>query len=638
MGKLLYALLFVVVLPAALIAWVRAASPAVSLPTPHAPTLGFVLAALGLIAMLEAMRELLIIGGGLPMNAYPPPRPVATGIYALIPHPIYAGFCTICIGLSLAFHSSAGLWLITPTVILGCTALVVGYEAPRLRARFGTALPTPLLRPPDPGESPPSLRDRLVTIPLLFFPWLILYEGWGHAQATSLPPLLLPGESAWPVLPWTTFAYSAAYPFVLALPFAIRTRTSLRRFFIAGLTAIIVVMLLYITLPLRVPPRPFDPHAWGSFLLELEHADNLRGAVAFPSFHVVWAILAAHAYATISNRARIISATLTSLICISCITTGMHAVADVLLAIPLAFLFWRAPELWSRWITACEHIANSWTCIRLGPLRIINYAAYAALASALGLFLSSSLAGPAHTPALAAIAIVALICAALWGQLLVGSKTLLRPFGYFGSLLGAAASLLLLTLIQGTSTFWLLAAALATSAPWIVLIGRFRCLVQGCCHGSPITGAPGLRYRHPHSRVCRIAALTNIPLHPTPAYSMLASLITGVLLARLWFSHAPLSMITGCYLLLAGLSRFLEESRRGEPQTQIVLGLRIYQWLAIASTIAGACITAIPSPASPATFAPSINSLPLLLVVAALYAFAMGADFPDSTRRFSRLT
>ena len=109
-------------------------------------------------------------------------------------------------------------------------------------------------------------------------------------------------------------------------------------------------------------------------------------------------------------------------------------------------------------------------------------------------------------------------------------------------------------------------------------------------------------------------------------------------MARLWFAGAALSLIAGVYLLLAGLTRFVEESRRGEPQTRIVAGLRIYQWLAIASTIAGAIVTCCPSAPSPGTLHTTWNAIAWSSSIGLVYAIAMGVDFPESTRRFSRLT
>jgi hypothetical protein len=81
----------------------------------------------------------------------------------------------------------------------------------------------------------------------------------------------------------------------------------------------------------------------------------------------------------------------------------------------------------------------------------------------------------------------------------------------------------------------------------------------------------------------------------------------------------------------------MEEGYRGEPQTLRWSGLPIYQWLAMGCLLAGIGLAALPSPVRPAwegwTFAPLAYALPIGLLV----GFCMGADFPESQRRMSRL-
>jgi hypothetical protein len=118
---------------------------------------------------------------------------------------------------------------------------------------------------------------------------------------------------------------------------------------------------------------------------------------------------------------------------------------------------------------------------------------------------------------------------------------------------------------------------------------------------------------------------------------MLWTVLVGLLLLRLWAIQAPLGFIAGMYFILIGLGRFVEEHFRGEPQTAVIAGLRLYQWLAIAFVVGGAVLTTLgPTPApSPEAFDPGV--LPIALVVGAIYYVAYGADVPGSNRRFSRL-
>ena len=109
------------------------------------------------------------------------------------------------------------------------------------------------------------------------------------------------------------------------------------------------------------------------------------------------------------------------------------------------------------------------------------------------------------------------------------------------------------------------------------------------------------------------------------------------LLWRVWTAQPPASMIVGFYLILTGLTRFVEEHHRGEPQTKVHAGLHSYQWLCVAMFAAGAICTCLPSPlALPADAAPPSAWL-VSLAVGLIYAFAMGVDLPASNRRFSLL-
>jgi hypothetical protein len=107
----------------------------------------------------------------------------------------------------------------------------------------------------------------------------------------------------------------------------------------------------------------------------------------------------------------------------------------------------------------------------------------------------------------------------------------------------------------------------------------------------------------------------------------------------LWTTGAPLTLIAGIYLVLAGLVRFIEEGYRGEPMTRIVGGLHIYQWFAVGMVVAGLLVMMIDSPSAPPIGTSAL--LPALAMGLAFFAvcgFAMGVDFPDSQRRFSRLS
>jgi prolipoprotein diacylglyceryltransferase len=224
----------------------------------------------------------------------------------------------------------------------------------------------------------------------------------------------------------------------------------------------------------------------------------------------------------------------------------------------------------------------------------------------------------------------------MWAQLLEGSSKLLRPFGWYGGILGGIIGALTARM-AGVPIVPLL-AAFAIAAPWIQTLGRLRCLVQGCCHGRPATASAGICYRHRRSRVTQLAHLAGTPIHPTPLYSIAADVVMGVILVRLRTLGASHTLVVGTFLMLGGIARFVEESYRGEPQTPTIAGLHSYQWLAIVSLVAGiVCTTLTPVPGPAGFMVPDARLVWAALGVAVVGGFAMGVDFPASNRRFSRL-
>lgn len=633
-GKVLYGAFFALVLPALLVLWARAAAPNVGLPPVVSP-LGWGFAAAGLALVLWATAALAVFGHGLPMNAYPPPVYVARGPYAILGHPIYFGFVLACAGAAMGAGSAAGLWVVTPVAALGCAALVLGYEAPDLNARFGER-PRPLLGLPAHGAGRPSAADRVSAYGLVLLPWLVLYEA---VQALGVAPdavvLLVPGEASWPVWESTEIVYASTYLFVALAPLAAATRIDLRRFMVRGWAATSLVVFLWLVLPVAAPPRPFAPQGRMGALLALERSFD-SPACAFPSFHVVWAFLAAAAWADRFGRTRWLVWLWAWAITASCLTTGMHTAADVAAGLLTALLVLRLPAVWEALRLWAERLANSWREWDFGAVRVINHGGWAALGTLGGVGLAAALAGRRNTEAVLFVAFSGLAGAGLWAQLVEGSPRLLRPYGYYGGVLGVLLGAGTARALFGTNA-WLLIGAFAVAAPWIQAAGRVRCLVQGCCHGAPAPESIGIRYVHPRSRVCRLSALTGVPIHPTPLYSILWNAVPALLGARLWAVRAPLPVIVGAYLILAGVGRFVEESRRGEPQTPVFARLRLYQWMAAGTVAAGAVATCLASSVPTPSPQPSFAALGTAMVFAAATWFALGVDFPRSNRRFARL-
>src|SRR5262249_20643559 len=160
-------------------------------------------------------------------------------------------------------------------------------------------------------------------------------------------------------------------------------------------------------------------------------------------------------------------------------------------------------------------------------------------------------AGPAYVTPMLLAAAAGLVGSALWAQYLEGSPVLLRPYGFYGGVLGIVAAAIAVTLARAQDP-WPLLGADSVAAPWVQAVGLRRCLVQGCCHGRPAPEAIGIRYTHPRSRVCK-AELAGVPLHATPLYSIGWNVVVGVVLARMWALGAPLHLVGGVYLVLGGI-------------------------------------------------------------------------------------
>jgi len=634
-ARVAYGAVFVVLLPIALAAWAARLSRVVPMPIPAATWAGWLLIAGGAGLMLAGTSALWVHGRGLPMSAFPPQRLVTRGAYRLFANPLYVGAVLTSAGVSLIMQSPAGLWLVSPTLAALATAWVMGFEASHTRALFGE-VPRPDLHLPDAVDRAPTNWERAAVVVRVLVPWLIGFQTIEYLGAPSdaIEVPRLPGESTWPVVPFTEAFYLLAYAFVVAALFVAPRARTLRRFAIDGLIASAFILPFYLLVPLVSSAKAAPSDSVWTPLLRWERAGDAP-VTALPAFHVVWSLIAADVLIARWPRLRAVILVGVAAIAISCITTGMHAVLDVVAAFIAYGLVRRASAIWRLLCRWAERVANSWRERRIGPLRLLSHGFWAAAGALGGVALATGLSGEHLLLWIVATTLVAILGAAVWAQVVEGSSALLRPYGFFGAVLGVLLGCVVAEL-RGEDG-WLLLAAMSVGGCLTVALGRMRCLVQGCCHGHATDGGWGICYTHPRSRVVRLSALGGVPVHPTPLYSALWSVMSGVVVVRLWFLAAPLTFIAGISLMLAGLGRFVEEHYRGEPQTAQLAGLRLYQCLAIAMVALGAIITTVSADPAPAPIMPPMFALPVWMLLFAISYAAYGVDLPNSQSRFSRL-
>lgn len=581
-----YAALFAVVLPVALFAWAVAGNGAHLPPVPAAP-FGPLLAAFGAALLVTATAAFIAETHKLPVSTDRPPAAVVTGPYRLFSDPLYVGFCAAVAGVFAMAEYAFGFWIVAPALIAATVALATGYENHRRPKR-----PSPALFDwPESAARPPTARERSSIVLNVF--WI--------TAATLIPAAGL--------------AWVCAVSSLAAVCAAVIVRLGG-----AGAGELRKGMMVYLTGSIIV-------------LVCLYGAPNGRIALGVPIG------LALAAFVGAAGKRPVSAGVLANFLVLAAMffadfAGGLKMAGGPALGALFGYLL---PPLHRVMLHVSERIANSWSSLRLGPVRIINYALYPFLAALLGaVIFEAASPGPAVRNVLV-IALCGVAGAGLWGQLIENTGRLARPFGYFGAIMGVTIGIAIVRLTGGGSLVTIAAAA-SLAAPWVQAIGRLRCLVQGCCHGRTISDPDyGIVYRREHSRVVRIAGLGGVPVHATPLYSIYANLILGAVVMRMAMTGMPAALIAGVYLLGAGAARFVEESYRGEPQTRMILDLKIYQWLAIGEALAGALITVLPSQPLMlhALGGPEVAAA---FGAAALAGIAMGVDFPGSQRRFSQLT
>ncbi len=613
-GKFLYAVFFLVVVPVALWLWAHFTENIIPLPAVESKVAGSALMIMGGALMLWGMYALRFYGKGLPMNAFPPPLFVTKGPYRLFRHPIYWGFGLAMIGYFIFTGSASGIWMVAPLTVLGMVALVIGHESIDLKRRFPDQFIRTVLDYPEARKEVADNRDRLTTLL-----WVIAYLILSNYMIEKLNGVV--SSSFWIPIGSNPLVYNLSFlsiVFLIVVPFILKSKNSVREWEIKCFLALSLsafIAFLYPGIGAQYLPKT------GSVLF------MVPVFLHFISLEALFRQLGKVAWVFI-----IIGIVLIVIQLISGRSLALSFISSILIYL-LASNYLR---IWDFLRNSSQLIANSWKEWVFGKVRVINHGFYVGLGAFTGVLLAGILTGREYALALLVFVVIVNICAALWAQVIEGSAKLKRPFGYYGGIVGIVFGSLAVWLMGLNA--WVVVGVASVVMPWTQAIGRLRCLVNGCCHGRKVDNPHiGIRYFHPRSRVCNISGLKGELVHPTQLYAILWLTGVGVFLLTLWNRGSSPTLIFGLYLILTSLGRFVEEAYRGEVQTPVFGGLHLYQWTAIISIIAGIMMTMIQITAP--IIQPGFNWESLLVaVISGLFVFfAMGVDFPYSNVRFSRL-
>lgn len=142
--------------------------------------------------------------------------------------------------------------------------------------------------------------------------------------------------------------------------------------------------------------------------------------------------------------------------------------------------------------------------------------------------------------------------------------SLVRAGGVFYGGLIAAVTVGLWLVRQYKLPVWSTADLMAPGIALGHVVGRFGCLLAGCCYGRPTDVPWALTFTDP-AAAANVGTPLGIPLHPTQMYDAGAELI---ILGLLLFTERKGRRFAGrtfwAYLLLYGISRFVIEFYRGD--------------------------------------------------------------------------
>jgi phosphatidylglycerol:prolipoprotein diacylglycerol transferase len=144
--------------------------------------------------------------------------------------------------------------------------------------------------------------------------------------------------------------------------------------------------------------------------------------------------------------------------------------------------------------------------------------------------------------------------------------TLARSGGVFYGGLVAAFAVGMWYMRKHRLPVWRTADAIAPGIALGHVIGRFGCLLAGCCYGKPTSLPWGITFSDAFA-AANVGTPLHVALHPTQLYEAGTEFVILMFLLateRLWRRHAGWTFWV--YILLYGISRFVIELFRGDPR------------------------------------------------------------------------
>ena len=158
---------------------------------------------------------------------------------------------------------------------------------------------------------------------------------------------------------------------------------------------------------------------------------------------------------------------------------------------------------------------------------------------------------------------------------------LLRSGGVFYGGLIAAVVVALVYLRRHKMPLWTTTDVFAPGIALGHIVGRFGCLLAGCCFGKPTNVPWAITFTDP-AAAANVGTQLGVPLHPTQLYEAGAEAVILAFLLAFERRGRPFPGRTfWSYMLLYGVSRFIIEFYRGDSRGMVFDALSTSQFVSV---------------------------------------------------------